>query len=102
MIFQPILFGLIGAEVDVTVLEGRIVGYGVLSLVLSLLGRIILSVLIAYGGSFNWKEKIFIAWAWFPKATVQVVCMKLFERKVKRRFNPQRFFAGCLGTNSAG
>ncbi|KAL0274311.1 UNVERIFIED_CONTAM: hypothetical protein PYX00_006765 [Menopon gallinae] len=71
VVFQPILFGLIGAEVDATVLEGRTVCYGVLSLALSLLARIVLSVVIAYGGGLNWKEKIFVAWAWFPKATVQ-------------------------------
>lgn len=71
-VFQPILFGLIGSEVDVFVLEGSVVGYGALSLLIALFARIVVSVFIAFGAGFTWKEKVFVAWAWFPKATVQV------------------------------
>lgn len=71
-VFQPILFGLIGSEVDIFVLEGSVVGYGALSLLIALFARIVCSVFIAFGAGFTWKEKVFVAWAWFPKATVQV------------------------------
>ena len=37
--------------------------------------RVIISVFVAAGENLNWKEKIFVAWAWFPKATVQVMSM---------------------------
>ncbi|PSN36208.1 Sodium/hydrogen exchanger 9B2 [Blattella germanica] len=33
--------------------------------------RIITSVFVAAGGNLTWKEKLFISFAWFPKATVQ-------------------------------
>ena len=34
--------------------------------------RIAASVVVAAGGNLKWKEKIFVSFAWFPKATVQV------------------------------
>jgi len=71
-VFQPILFGLIGSEVDIFVLDPAVVGFGVLSLLVALFGRIVVSIFIAYGANFTWKEKAFVAFAWFPKATVQV------------------------------
>jgi hypothetical protein len=37
--------------------------------------RIAASILVAAGGNLNWKEKVFVSFAWFPKATVQVSFM---------------------------
>jgi hypothetical protein len=34
--------------------------------------RIAASIVVAGGGNLNWKEKFFVSFAWFPKATVQV------------------------------
>ncbi|XP_069702873.1 sodium/hydrogen exchanger 9B2-like isoform X1 [Periplaneta americana] len=70
-IFQPLQFGLIGIEINVNVLEGRTVGLGIASLLASLAARIAASIAVAAGGNLNLKEKLFISFAWFPKATVQ-------------------------------
>ncbi|CAG7834959.1 unnamed protein product, partial [Allacma fusca] len=70
-VFQPLLFGLIGWELDILNLDGRVVGYGALCLVLGILGRFIITFAMLHGSDFNKKEKIFVALAWIPKATVQ-------------------------------
>ncbi|KAJ4429153.1 hypothetical protein ANN_26156, partial [Periplaneta americana] len=82
-IFQPILFGLIGSAVDLKLLDPRSVGLGIACLSVAVTVRtrnsklflrrvrLAVSVLIASGAGLNWKEKLFVAMAWFPKATVQ-------------------------------
>ncbi|PSN37316.1 Sodium/hydrogen exchanger 9B2 [Blattella germanica] len=69
--FQPILFGLIGAAIDLRVLKLLTVGLGAACLGAALFLRLVVSVLIASGANLDWKEKLFVAIAWFPKATVQ-------------------------------
>ncbi|KAJ9599129.1 hypothetical protein L9F63_010397 [Diploptera punctata] len=72
-IFEPILFGLIGNEINIFILKGNVVGLGIVSLLAALLVRAITAGLIATGGNFNWREKVFISLVWIPKATVQAV-----------------------------
>ncbi|XP_063520007.1 sodium/hydrogen exchanger 9B1 isoform X6 [Pongo pygmaeus] len=72
-IFQPLLFGLVGAEVSVSSLESNIVGISVATLSLALCVRILTTYLLMCFAGFSFKEKIFIALAWMPKATVQAV-----------------------------
>ncbi|XP_069677276.1 sodium/hydrogen exchanger 9B2-like isoform X2 [Periplaneta americana] len=69
--FQPVLFALIGTEIDLFVLDPTVVGLGMASVLGSLAIRILVSVVVVSGENLNWKEKIFISFAWFPKATVQ-------------------------------
>ncbi|XP_047106540.1 putative SLC9B1-like protein SLC9B1P1 [Schistocerca piceifrons] len=69
--FQPALFGLIGAEINLFELEGDRVGLAIACLAIALTCRILISVVIAFGAGFNVKEKTFLAFAWLPKATVQ-------------------------------
>ena len=71
MIFQPILFGLIGTEIRVSELDPETVGYGLAVLAIGLTIRIIVSYLAVLGGDLSMKERIFVALAWLPKATVQ-------------------------------
>ena len=71
MIFQPILFGLIGTEIRVQELEPSTVGLGIAVLAIGLSIRVIVSYLSVCGGDLNLKERIFVALAWLPKATVQ-------------------------------
>ncbi|XP_057561480.1 sodium/hydrogen exchanger 9B2 isoform X1 [Hippopotamus amphibius kiboko] len=70
-IFQPLLFGLIGAEVSITVLRPETVGLCVATLGIAVLIRILATYLMVCFAGFNFKEKIFISFAWLPKATVQ-------------------------------
>ncbi|KAM3590605.1 uncharacterized protein V6R79_012463 [Siganus canaliculatus] len=70
-VFQPLLFGLIGAEIRVTTLNASTVGLGLACVGVGLLIRVIVTFLLVHFGGFNLKEKIFISVAWLPKATVQ-------------------------------
>ncbi|XP_043828271.1 sodium/hydrogen exchanger 9B1-like [Dromiciops gliroides] len=72
-IFQPLLFGLVGAEVSVENLESNTIGICVATLSLSLLVRIFVTFLLVSFAGFSFKEKLFISLAWIPKATVQAV-----------------------------
>ncbi|XP_005112307.1 sodium/hydrogen exchanger 9B2 isoform X2 [Aplysia californica] len=71
MIFQPLLFGLIGAEVDISSLDGDTVGLGIAVLAIGLSLRVVVSFLAVFGTDLNLKERFFIPFAWLPKATVQ-------------------------------
>uniref|UniRef100_A0ABM5GJW9 Sodium/hydrogen exchanger 9B2 isoform X1 n=2 Tax=Pogona vitticeps TaxID=103695 RepID=A0ABM5GJW9_9SAUR len=70
-IFQPFLFGLIGAEISVASLSPETVGLCVATLFIGLAARITATFLLVCFAGFNIKEKIFISLAWIPKATVQ-------------------------------
>ncbi|KAI4543107.1 hypothetical protein R6Z07F_007493 [Ovis aries] len=70
-IFQPLLFGLIGAEVSIAALRPETIGLCVATLGIAVLIRISVTYLIVCFAGFNIKEKIFISFAWLPKATVQ-------------------------------
>ncbi|KAJ1206298.1 hypothetical protein NDU88_001705 [Pleurodeles waltl] len=70
-IFQPLLFGLIGAEISVTALRPDTVGLCVATLCIALVIRISATFVMVCCAGFNLKEKIFISLAWMPKATVQ-------------------------------
>lgn len=71
MIFQPLLFGLIGAEVKVSSLDGGTVGLGVAVLAIGLSARALVSYLAVLGTDLNVRERLFVPLAWLPKATVQ-------------------------------
>jgi len=68
---QPLLFALIGAAVDVSRLSGAEVGAGVGLLAAGLCVRGLVAFLAAGGGQLAFTERIFVAIAWMPKATVQ-------------------------------
>ncbi|XP_016014532.2 sodium/hydrogen exchanger 9B1-like isoform X1 [Rousettus aegyptiacus] len=72
-IFQPLLFGLVGLEVSVAALKSDAIGISVAALSLTILIRISFTFLMMCFAGFSFKEKIFIALAWMPKATVQAV-----------------------------
>ncbi|XP_050417679.1 sodium/hydrogen exchanger 9B2 [Patella vulgata] len=70
-IFQPLLFGLIGAEVDITKVKVDLIGAGIGVLFIGLSVRVVVSFLVMYGTDLNLREKLFVPFAWLPKATVQ-------------------------------
>ena len=57
---------------QVDALDGETVGWGLLTITIGSLCRMITSFTVVMGGNLNIKERIFIAFAWLPKATVQV------------------------------
>uniref|UniRef100_A0A3Q1EV12 Sodium/hydrogen exchanger 9B2-like n=1 Tax=Acanthochromis polyacanthus TaxID=80966 RepID=A0A3Q1EV12_9TELE len=82
-VFQPLLFGLIGAEITIATLNSSVVqqlsyplwylwsGLGMACILIGLVIRLLVTFLLVHYGGFNLKEKFFIAVAWLPKATVQ-------------------------------
>lgn len=70
-IFQPLLFGLIGAEVSIEYLNKDLVGKSIGILVIGLFIRFIVTYLVTFGNNLSVKERLFCAIAWLPKATVQ-------------------------------
>ncbi|XP_045392606.1 sodium/hydrogen exchanger 9B1 [Lemur catta] len=72
-IFQPLLFGLVGSEVSVSALESNTIGICVATMSLALCARILATFVLTSFAGFSFKERIFIALSWMPKATVQAV-----------------------------
>ncbi|XP_066256876.1 sodium/hydrogen exchanger 9B2-like [Euwallacea similis] len=71
MIFEPVLFGLTGAQVKFSELDASIVSIGTGILVTAFLLRMVVTVVVSIGCNYNVKEKVFIAFALMAKATVQ-------------------------------
>ncbi|XP_064619907.1 sodium/hydrogen exchanger 9B2-like [Lineus longissimus] len=71
VIFQPLLFGLIGNEIVISQLDGSTVGLGVAVLCIGLVFRVVASFLVVFRTNLTWRERFFIPIAWLPKATVQ-------------------------------
>uniref|UniRef100_A0A673N8N5 Mitochondrial sodium/hydrogen exchanger 9B2-like n=1 Tax=Sinocyclocheilus rhinocerous TaxID=307959 RepID=A0A673N8N5_9TELE len=83
-VFQPLLFGLIGAEVIITSLEVTTVCESALFIALTV--RLLITFVVVLRAGFNLKEKVFITLAWMPKATVQVYLSRInyiFTKYVK-------------------
>nr|XP_040148966.1 sodium/hydrogen exchanger 9B1 isoform X3 [Ictidomys tridecemlineatus] len=72
-VFQPLLFGLVGSEVAVSSLETNTIGLCVITMSLAVCVRILMTFVLMCFAGFTFKEKIFIALSWLPKATVQAV-----------------------------
>ncbi|XP_076789391.1 sodium/hydrogen exchanger 9B1-like [Arvicanthis niloticus] len=72
-VFQPLLFGLVGTEVSVEALESKTIGMCIATLGLAVLARMLATFTLMSFANFRFKEKVFIALAWIPKATVQAV-----------------------------
>jgi solute carrier family 9B (sodium/hydrogen exchanger), member 1/2 len=72
-IFQPLLFGLIGAEVRLELIELSAAGMGLAVLGIGLLFRIAATFFVVFRMGLTLKEKLFVTVAWIPKATVQVI-----------------------------
>ncbi|KAL5284996.1 SLC9B2.2 family protein [Megaselia abdita] len=68
---KPISFSLIGKEVRFSVLDGKLVGYGLLLILVGSLFRLGGSYISTLGGGLTRKERAYITISGIPKATVQ-------------------------------
>jgi len=84
VVLQPLLFGLIGTEIQVAALDGGTVGWGVVVLCCGLIVRMVVSYAAVMMGDLNLKERMFVALAWLPKATVQAAIGPLALDKAKQ------------------
>ena len=60
-------------------IDPKSLGYGLLVLTLALVLRMIATYFAVSCGNLNTKEKIFMAFAWLPKATVQAALGNIYE-----------------------
>jgi NhaP-type Na+/H+ or K+/H+ antiporter len=70
---QPFLFGTIGATLFIAQLNAKVMSKGVGCIFCGLTVRVIAAFCVSVERKYNWKDKLFMAVTWIPKATVQAV-----------------------------
>lgn len=70
---KQILFSLIGETIVISQLKWISVGFGVIIISIGLIFRSAAVYLTLFFSNLNHQEKVFVAMAWIPKATVQAV-----------------------------
>ena len=99
VIFQPILFGLIGTEIQVSELDRKTVSLGIAVLVIGLSFRVVVTYLVVHGGDLNLKERIFVALAWLPKGNLLVyfcLILLLLQSKLLSIRGFGKSFTSCI------
>jgi NhaP-type Na+/H+ or K+/H+ antiporter len=71
IILSPVIFGLVGTEVQLDKLSGTTVGLGLAVLAGTVVVRTVVAYFSMWSEKFTWKEMLFLALSWIPKATVQ-------------------------------
>jgi len=70
IILEPAVFALIGTEIEIKNINPKTLGLTILVLVIALAIRLFVNYRAVNGVKFNAREKIFMAVAWMPKATM--------------------------------
>ena len=71
IVFEPLLFGVIGISLNFHEIQTPTLPKSVLLVVLGLSVRLVAAYFSTYGQNFTFHERLFVALAWSPKATVQ-------------------------------
>jgi len=85
IILEPVIFALIGTEIQVDKINFSTLGFSILVLLGALILRMIGTFFAVSCGTLNVKEKIFMAFAWLPKATVQAALGPIFLDAVLKK-----------------
>lgn len=89
---QPILFGLVGCQVDFSLLSGKVVLFGILILLMGLVARLATGHVAMCGRGLNGKEMFFTSLSQMPKATVQAaLCAQPLDRVLELCLNSPVF-----------
>lgn len=70
IILEPAVFALIGTEIEIKNINPKTLGLSILVLVIALMVRTLVNFRVVKSVKFNAREKIFMAIAWMPKATM--------------------------------
>ena len=97
IILEPVIFALIGTEIQVDKINPNTLGLSIVVLLLALIVRMVGTYFAVCGGELNKKEKIFMAFAWLPKATVQAALGPIFLDNVLKQPASQWGNDGALG-----
>lgn len=71
--YQPLLFSLVGAALDFSQVSGSDVGLSIVIILVAAVARSGVAFLSIYYSGLTIAERLFVAIAWLPKATVQAV-----------------------------
>jgi len=85
IILEPVIFALIGTEIQIDKIDPNSLGLSIVVLILALAIRMVGTYFAVAGGELNVKEKVFMAFAWMPKATVQAALGPIFLDNVKKQ-----------------
>jgi len=97
IILEPVIFALIGTEIQVDKINPETLGLSIVVLLLALAVRMVGTYFAVCGGDLTRKEKIFMAFAWLPKATVQAALGPIFLDNVLKQKEDQWGEDGPLG-----
>lgn len=85
IILEPVIFALIGTEIQVDKINMNTLGLSIVVLLVALIIRMVGTYFAVCGGELTTKEKIFMAFAWLPKATVQAALGPIFLDNVLKQ-----------------
>jgi NhaP-type Na+/H+ or K+/H+ antiporter len=68
---SPLLFAVIGASINFSVLDASIIPYSIAIVCCGAAVRVPTAILVTGGKNLTWIERSFVGLAWIPKATVQ-------------------------------
>ncbi|XP_057326212.1 sodium/hydrogen exchanger 9B1-like isoform X2 [Microplitis mediator] len=86
---QPVLMGIIGAEMDLTLWSTQRFGLHISCILMGLLARSCFAILANQGTNFNMRERIFVALAWLPKGSLQATLAPLTLEHAGQREHPE-------------
>jgi len=78
IILEPVIFALIGTEIQIDKINPDTLGLSIVVLLVALVFRMVGTYFAVCGGELTVKEKIFMTFAWLPKATVQAALGPIF------------------------
>jgi len=95
VVSEPLLFSVIGSALDFSALDPGTIPKAVLLVVAAVLVRTVAAGLATYGAGLTSKERLFIALAWTPKATVQAalggVPLSMIRERMVREDDPAKY-----------
>lgn len=77
-VMEPILFVTVGSALDFSEIESRTIPKSIIIICSGLALRILATYFVMSGFGYRWKEKLFYAIAWTPKATVQAALSGMY------------------------
>jgi len=92
---EPLLFSVIGAALDLSKVSGGSVEKAIVLILVGVVVRCVVALLSTFGCGLALKERVFIALAWMPKATVQAALasypLDLARQMISKEEDPERF-----------
>jgi len=75
---------MIGTQIEIKELDLHVVGYGAVVMLISLIVRIATTFFAVMTPKFTWRDRLFLALSWIPKATVQAALGPLVLESARR------------------